>query len=204
MSGTAQFDDMSKTLQAQRDAFLTDGTPSLEVRLDRLELLAALVRGNSRPIVETISADFGHRSPESTELTEVADVIGPIEINPAGEDLPASTRKLAPTLIIEPEQDALVPTEEIFGPLLPIRTYRDIDETIAYVNARPRPLGGVGPSGIGANRGRDGFRAFSHAKGVYVQTDQDVAHVGSAPAVRRGHPRSDRSSEAGLTRKGER
>ena len=29
---------------------------------------------------------------------------------------------------------------EIFGPLLPIKTYREIDEAIAYINARPRPL----------------------------------------------------------------
>ena len=30
--------------------------------------------------------------------------------------------------------------EEIFGPILPIFPYRDIDEAIDYVNARPRPL----------------------------------------------------------------
>ena len=30
--------------------------------------------------------------------------------------------------------------EEIFGPVLPIVPYRDIDDAIAYVNARPRPL----------------------------------------------------------------
>ena len=29
---------------------------------------------------------------------------------------------------------------EIFGPLLPVKTYKTIDEAIAYVNARPRPL----------------------------------------------------------------
>ncbi|MEV4229099.1 aldehyde dehydrogenase family protein, partial [Streptomyces bobili] len=29
---------------------------------------------------------------------------------------------------------------EIFGPILPILPYRDIDDAIAYVNARPRPL----------------------------------------------------------------
>lgn len=30
--------------------------------------------------------------------------------------------------------------DEIFGPLLPVVTYRDLDEAIAFVNARPRPL----------------------------------------------------------------
>ena len=31
------------------------------------------------------------------------------------------------------------------------------------------PFGGVGPSGIGAYHGRDGFRRFSHARGVYAR-----------------------------------
>ena len=30
--------------------------------------------------------------------------------------------------------------EEIFGPLLPIRTYKDFGEAIDYINANPRPL----------------------------------------------------------------
>lgn len=30
--------------------------------------------------------------------------------------------------------------EEIFGPILPVRTYRDIDEVINYINERDRPL----------------------------------------------------------------
>jgi len=30
--------------------------------------------------------------------------------------------------------------EEIFGPLLPIKTYKNYDEAIAYVNAQERPL----------------------------------------------------------------
>ncbi len=62
-----------------------------------------------------------------------------IEINPAGEDL-TGVRKIAPTLLIDPPQEALVMQEEIFGPLLPICTYSSIDEAIAYINARPRPL----------------------------------------------------------------
>src|SRR3546814_6843429 len=31
--------------------------------------------------------------------------------------------------------------EEIFGPVLPVRTYRSIDDAIDYVNAHDRPLG---------------------------------------------------------------
>ena len=66
-----------------------------------------------------------------------------IEINPAGEDFAAQqgTQKIAPTVIKNPTEDMRVLEEEIFGPLLPIKTYKDFDETINYVNSKPRPLG---------------------------------------------------------------
>jgi len=41
---------------------------------------------------------------------------------------------------VEPEGDLAVMREEIFGPVLPIVPYDSLDEAIAYVNARPRPL----------------------------------------------------------------
>ena len=63
-----------------------------------------------------------------------------VEINPAREELPPEARKLAPTLLIEPGENLAVMHEEIFGPVLPIKTYRDIDEAIDYVNTHPRPL----------------------------------------------------------------
>lgn len=63
-----------------------------------------------------------------------------IEINPAAEDLPAAERKLPPTLVIEPDETLAVMREEVFGPVLPIMTYRRIDEAIDYVNRHPHPL----------------------------------------------------------------
>lgn len=65
-----------------------------------------------------------------------------IAINPAGEDFSQQqgTYKIPPTLISEPPEDMKVLQEEIFGPLLPIRTYREFSETIDYINSRPRPL----------------------------------------------------------------
>jgi acyl-CoA reductase-like NAD-dependent aldehyde dehydrogenase len=32
--------------------------------------------------------------------------------------------------------------DEIFGPILPIVPYRKLEDAVAYVNARPRPLQG--------------------------------------------------------------
>lgn len=49
-------------------------------------------------------------------------------------------RMLAPTLVLDAPESVALMREEIFGPVLPIVAYRDFDEAIEYVNARPRPL----------------------------------------------------------------
>jgi coniferyl-aldehyde dehydrogenase len=134
-----------------------------------------------------------------------------VTINPAKENFHhSSSRKIPPTLVLNPGDDALCMQDEIFGPLLPLRTYTHFEEAISYINAHPRPLaayyfgndsaeerrfltgttsggacvndvmfqmlqkdlpfGGVGPSGMGAYHGVEGFKTFSHAKGVYKQS----------------------------------
>ncbi len=50
-------------------------------------------------------------------------------------------RKFPPHLVLNPTDDMIIMKEEIFGPLLPIKTYRSLDEVLAYVNAKDRPLG---------------------------------------------------------------
>ncbi|RPF72608.1 coniferyl aldehyde dehydrogenase [Aurantiacibacter spongiae] len=141
-----------------------------------------------------------------------------IEINPASEDFSsADSRKMAPTVLRGVTKDMRALKEEIFGPILPVVTYRDIDEAIAFVNAGDRPLGlyyfgdesgerervltrtssggvtvndtifhltvddlpfgGVGTSGMGCYHGEEGFREFSHARGVYTQARVDVARL---------------------------
>jgi coniferyl-aldehyde dehydrogenase len=49
-------------------------------------------------------------------------------------------RLFAPTLVLEPGIDALVMREEIFGPILPIKSYTTLDEAIAWINRLDRPL----------------------------------------------------------------
>ena len=51
-----------------------------------------------------------------------------------------SVRRLNPTLVLDVTDDMSVMQEEIFGPILPVVPYRDLDAAVAYVNARPRPL----------------------------------------------------------------
>jgi acyl-CoA reductase-like NAD-dependent aldehyde dehydrogenase len=62
-----------------------------------------------------------------------------VELNPAAESL-EGTRKFVPTIVLDPTDEMLVMQEEIFGPILPVRTYDKLDDAIAYVNDHPRPL----------------------------------------------------------------
>jgi coniferyl-aldehyde dehydrogenase len=141
-----------------------------------------------------------------------------VEINPAGEDFAGSNRNKMPLYLVRnPTDDMTVMQEEIFGPILPIKTYERVEEAINYVNAHDRPLGlyyfgqdsgeerqvldrtisggvtvndvvfhvsmeelpfgGVGPSGMGAYHGQEGFKTFSHAKSVYKQPKVNVAKL---------------------------
>jgi coniferyl-aldehyde dehydrogenase len=65
-------------------------------------------------------------------------------VDPAGELAGAcgspELRRMAPAAIADVTDAMAVTREEIFGPLLPIVGYDTLEEAIAYVNARPRPL----------------------------------------------------------------
>jgi len=130
-----------------------------------------------------------------------------IEINPANEDLSQQEfHKMLPTIILNPTDDMEIMKNEIFGPILPVKTYSNFNDTIKYINKNPKalaiyyfgddnseienvlnntssgqavinevlfqfsmhdlPFGGVGPSGMGAYHGYDGFKNFSHKRSV--------------------------------------
>jgi coniferyl-aldehyde dehydrogenase len=144
-----------------------------------------------------------------------------VESGPKPNDASSRQHTLAPMIVLGATDEMRIMQEEIFGPVLPILTYRQIDEVIAYINARPRPLalyyfgdngedrrkvlartssgnvtingtlmhyaqddlpfGGVGPSGMGAYHGVEGFRTFSHAKGVFHQGRWNASNLLRAP-----------------------
>ncbi len=57
-----------------------------------------------------------------------------------------------------------------------------VNDVIMHVSMEDLPFGGVGPSGMGAYHGHDGFKTFSHAKAIYVQAKAKmVAEMFRAP-----------------------
>ena len=133
----------------------------------------------------------------------------------------SDSRQFLPTVLLDVTDNMAVMQEEIFGPILPIATYERLDDAIAYVNNRPRPLalylfsddaetqrrvlerttsggvsvnetilhyaqddlpfGGIGPSGMGAYHGFEGFKTMSHAKAVFHQGRFNLADLFRPP-----------------------
>ncbi|HET6152600.1 MAG TPA: aldehyde dehydrogenase family protein [Marmoricola sp.] len=59
----------------------------------------------------------------------------------SGGDIDEATRSITPAILLDPALDEPAMVEEIFGPILPVTSYTDLDEAIAFVNSRPKPLG---------------------------------------------------------------
>lgn len=62
-----------------------------------------------------------------------------VEISPSADAF-SDTGKMPVWLVLEPTGDMTVMQAEIFGPILPVVSYRRVSEAIDYVNGRPRPL----------------------------------------------------------------
>jgi aldehyde dehydrogenase (NAD+) len=50
------------------------------------------------------------------------------------------TLTVQPTVLVDPDPESPVMTEEIFGPILPVLTVASLTEAITFVNGRPKPL----------------------------------------------------------------
>lgn len=134
------------------------------------------------------------------------------------------SKTMGPTVIQGMTDEMQIAQEEIFGPILPLISYQEIEEVISYINSRPRPLalyyfgpdddnrsnilnrttsgnvainttvlhyaqndlpfGGVGASGMGAYHGVEGFRTFSHAKGIFDQSRWNISKLVHPPYTR--------------------
>ena len=65
------FDEMNRVLQEQKDFYLKNGAPSVDLRIDRLERLKLLIMDNRYDFVDALNTDFGNRSKNASMLSDV-------------------------------------------------------------------------------------------------------------------------------------
>jgi coniferyl-aldehyde dehydrogenase len=93
---------------------------------------------------------------------------------------------MAPSVVIGATDGMAIMQQEIFGPALPILPYGDIDDVIACVNARPRPLALYYFGADGADRRKVLARTASGNVTLngtlmhYVQDDLPFGGVGAS------------------------
>jgi coniferyl-aldehyde dehydrogenase len=63
-----------------------------------------------------------------------------VHLTKANETGTLQNKIFPPTLIFSPASNMLAMQHEIFGPVLPVVTYKTIDDAISFVNAHPKPL----------------------------------------------------------------
>jgi coniferyl-aldehyde dehydrogenase len=191
----------------------SDVVPFLEAYDDAVKRLYP--NGSASDHYSSIVNDRHHQ--RLVSLLEDARVKGALIREMGHQTQGIRARTLPPTVVLGVTDDMRIMQEEIFGPLLPVRTCTDGEEAIRYINDHPRPLalyyfgssgaarekllqqttsgnvtinntlmhyaldtlpfGGVGPSGMGAYHGVEGFRSLSHAKGVLVQSRRNFSNV---------------------------
>jgi len=85
-----------------------------------------------------------------------------------------ATRKIAPHLVLNAPDDSLLMQREIFGPILPVAGYDDVDAVIAHINAGPRPLA-VYPFSLESARVQ---KVLDHVMSGGVSVNDGLMHVG--------------------------
>jgi len=63
-----------------------------------------------------------------------------VQHRPDGESPPPGVEVIPPTVLLDPPDEARVMQEEIFGPLLPVKSYDSHEQAIDYILERDRPL----------------------------------------------------------------
>lgn len=108
---------------------------AMQQAIERLYGPSAETRKANADFTRIVNARHAQRL---ADLLEDARSHGARVIAGGGADVAA--RYIEPTLLDRVPMDSKIMQEEIFGPLLPVLAYSDVDAVIAQVNAGPKPL----------------------------------------------------------------
>ena len=76
----SSFEEMNKVLSEQKDFFIKNGSPSVELRIDRLQRLKSLIMDNRYDFVDALNTDFGNRSNNASMLSDVYGIMPAINL----------------------------------------------------------------------------------------------------------------------------
>lgn len=95
---------------------------------------------------------FGDDPMESKDISRIVNLYHFVRLSKLMDDYKVSDKiviggqrnenqlKIAPTILLDVPEDSLIMEEEIFGPLLPILTVENLEDSFALINSRCKPL----------------------------------------------------------------
>ena len=101
-----------------------------------------------RALVKEIKIQFGENIKESPDYPRVVNAISLDRFSNYlkdgevyfGGEIDKESLYMEPTILINVKLESLVMTDEIFGPILPVIEFNDINEIISIINKREKPL----------------------------------------------------------------
>ena len=76
----SNIEEMNNVLNKQKEYFIKNGPPPIELRIDRLERLKTLIMDNRYDFVEALNSDFGNRSKNASMLSDVYGIMPAINL----------------------------------------------------------------------------------------------------------------------------
>ncbi len=67
----SSYEKMNQILKQQKEFFIKNGAPSVELRIDRLQRLKTLIMDNRYDFIDALNSDFGNRSKNASMLSDV-------------------------------------------------------------------------------------------------------------------------------------
>ena len=74
------YEEMNNVLKDQKEYFIKNGSPSVDLRIDRLQRLKSLIMDNRYDFVDALNADFGNRSKNASMLSDVYGIMPAINL----------------------------------------------------------------------------------------------------------------------------
>ncbi len=107
-------EQLKQALQRQRTAFLRDGPPDAQIRIDRLARMSKMVLAHADEIVSSLSRDFGSRSSHATRTGDIVGAVAAIRYN---SDHLSEWMRPEPVALPAPIEQAGARAEVCFQPL---------------------------------------------------------------------------------------
>ncbi len=76
----SSFEQMNQILKQQKEYFIKNGAPSVDLRIDRLQRLKTLIMDNRYDFIDALNSDFGNRSKNASMLSDIYGIMPAINL----------------------------------------------------------------------------------------------------------------------------